>query len=641
MRRPGASVLAVCAASALLGACTGGKPEPDPEVVAAEAGGPVIESFVQAWRTRERADLDQVTDAPRQARADMREIREHLQISDTSVRLVDDLECTDDSCEQHARVTHDLDGYGQWRYRTRIVAEPVERPDGEPGPWRVVWTPAILHPDLTPATTFERQRVLAPRAPILDRTGVALTPERDIVRIGVRPDGVRPASYRELVELLDVDAASLRTRVQAAEPDWFVPVIDLRTSDYDPLRRQLLAVPGIVVDPGERALAPTAEWGRAVVGTVGPATAEAYENAGPTAAVTDEVGESGLQYAFQRQLAGEPGIRIRLVEDRPGGPVLNTIYRRPPEPGTPLRTTLDLETQSAAQRAVNSAPAAASVVAVKASTGEILAVANGPDATSYNTAFVGQYAPGSTFKVVSTAALLQHTSVKPSSRVECPDALTVGGKTFTNYDPAITGPSPTFADAFAASCNTTMVGRAAAITGRHLAEAGAQLGLGATWDIGLDAYSGSVPADADLVTRAADMIGQGKVLASPLAMAMVAAAVDSGVSRTPTLLPDEYPGTRQAQLPRRLVTDLSQMMRLTVTDGTAELVDLPGEPVYAKTGTAEYALDGGGTGTNAWIIGFREDVAFAVFLAGGDSGGHDAGALAKTLLENMPEQAGD
>ena len=82
-----------------------------------------------------------------------------------------------------------------------------------------------------------------------------------------------------------------------------------------------------------------------------------------------------------------------------------------------------------------------------------------------------------------------------------------------------------------------MVSYADDLSGSQLAATGKTFGFGENWDLGLDSFSGSVPADSDLVTRAADMIGQGKVEASPLMMAMVAAAVDSGVSRTPTLLP--------------------------------------------------------------------------------------------------------
>ena len=113
---------------------------------------------------------------------------------------------------------------------------------------------------------------------------------------------------------------------------------------------------------------------------------------------------------------------------------------------------------------------------------------------------------------------------------------------------------------------------------------------GADWDLGLDAYSGSAPADTDLVTRAADMIGQGKVVASPLAMAMVAAAVDSGVSRTPTLLPGRVAGhelgcrARPAGPRRPAADDAARRHRRHRAPRQPA-----GLPVYAKTGTAEFA----------------------------------------------------
>jgi cell division protein FtsI/penicillin-binding protein 2 len=133
------------------------------------------------------------------------------------------------------------------------------------------------------------------------------------------------------------------------------------------------------------------------------------------------------------------------------------------------------------------------------------------------------------------------------------------------------------------------------------------------------------------------MIGQGKVEASPLTMAMVAAAVDSGVSRTPTLLPDVAPGLRLHELDAGVRDDLQQMMRLVVTSGTGRSVDLAGLPVYAKTGTAEVAKpSGNGTSTNAWMIGYRGDVAFAVLVEGGSSGAHDAAPIVNSLLGELP-----
>nr|MBA3308801.1 penicillin-binding protein [Nocardioidaceae bacterium] len=466
--------------------------------------------------------------------------------------------------------------------------------------------------------------------------GVALTPEREIVRIGVQPSKVRPATYVQLADLLGIDTASLRERVSAAQPDWFVSVIDLRTPAYERLRAELLKVPGITIDTAQRALAPTAEWGRAILGTVAPATAETLGSAGPYALATDEVGDSGLQFAYQERLAGTPGITIELVEKARDDNVLNEVLSRRPTPGQPLPTSLHLGAQDAAERAVSEATETTSAVVVKASTGEILAAANAPGPTSYNTAFIGRYAPGSTFKAVSAAALLTNDLVTTGTTVQCPDTTVVGGKRFKNYDPGITSGQPTFAQAFAASCNTTLVGYADELTGDQLAATAEDFGFEAAWDLGLPAFSGSVPADADLVTRAADMIGQGKVESSPLMMAMVAAAIDSGVSRTPTLLPGLLPGSRLRELDPAIVEELQQMMRLVVTDGTGKAIDLPGVPVHAKTGTAEY-LDGDRIRTNAWMIGYRGDIAFAVLIENGTSGSRDAAPIVSSLLANLPD----
>ena len=627
----------LAAALALSAGCTGSAndPKPSPPDGTAAAGGAVIERFAAAWGepTPSVATFRGIVDAPGLAARDISAHVAELGIASTEVVPTGDLDCDDDSCREHAEVTHSLAGVGDWTYTTLIKSQLNQ------GQWLVTWSAGTFHPDVTETTTLTRRRMLPPRAPILDRNGAALTPEREIVRVGVVAGKERPATYRRLQGVLDLDPASLRERVTAAKPGWFVSVIDLRRRDYAPVRADLLRIPGISVDSASRALAPTAEWGRAILGTVGVATEEALDNAGPLALSSDEVGLSGLQYAYQERLAGTPGVSIDLVE-KSSGSVLNQVLSRRAKPGEPLETTLDLQVQNAAEQAVSGAPDTTAVVLVKASTGEVLAAANGPGPTSYNTAFVGRYAPGSTFKTVSAAALLQSGRVTLNTPVQCPDTTVVGGKSFKNYERGITGRRPTFADAYAASCNTTVVEYADDLTGEQLAETGTVFGFGEPWDLGIDGFGGDVPADSDLVTRAADMIGQGKVLASPLMMAMVAAAVDSGVSRTPTLLPGEQPGRRLQELDAGVVTDLQTMMRQVVTDGTGRTVDLRGLPVYAKTGTAEFdRADGSGTGTNAWMIGYRGDIAFAVLVENGSSGAHDAAPVVRGVLRALPERA--
>ncbi len=630
-RRSRAGLATVVVALALA-ACTGNSGEPtlDDPTTPGGAGVDVIREFAGAWPSADGNRFGGIVDQPLVAAREIAGHAAELGITATRVVPIGEPDCDDDSCRTQAEVTHELEGAGDWRYETQIKSRLTPK-----GRWLVEWTPGTFHPDLTTVTTLVRERSLPPRAPILDRNGVALTPEREIVRVGVVPREVRPLTYTRLSDLLRVDIVPLKDRVTAAQPDWFVSVIDLRRKDYQPLRDDLLEVPGISIDTAKRALAPTAEWGRAVLGTVGLATSETLENAGPYALATDEVGTAGLQLIYERRLAGTPGLTIDVVEKGAQSDVLNHVLVRRPKPGQPLHTSLELGAQNAAEQAVADATDVTAAVVVKASTGEILAAANAPGPTTYNTAFIGRYAPGSTFKVVSAAALLELGLVTSETTVPCPDTTVVGGKSFKNYDPGIVGGDATFAQAFAASCNTTMVSFADRIGGADLADMAERFGLGAQWDIGLEAFSGSVPADDELVTRAADMIGQGTVEASPLAMAMVAATVDSGVARTPTLLPGLLPGTRLTELDPTMIGELQQMMRLAVTSGTATSLDLPGVPVYAKTGTAEYQ-DGDRIGTNAWLVGYRGDLAFAVVVENGESGAHDAGPVVKEMLERMP-----
>jgi cell division protein FtsI/penicillin-binding protein 2 len=449
------------------------------------------------------------------------------------------------------------------------------------------------------------------------------------------PAKVRPATYAVLRRLLDIDSAGLRQRVDAAEPDWFVEVITLRRADYTPLRSQLLETPGVVLDPGQMSLAPTSAWARAVLGAVSPPTAETLAAAGPFADGGDLIGASGLQAAYQRTLAGTPAVRIRAV-DEGSGRVIATLFARRAVPGTPLRTTLDFSAQSAAERALTELTRTTALVAVQASTGNILAAANGPGVTSYNNAFVGRYPPGSTFKVVSAAALLDAGVVRVDEQVPCPDAVSVTGKTFRNYEDGLMPGGGTFARAFALSCNTTIVSLADRLNSGALGDMARRFGVGAPWEVGVDAYSGQAPAVADAVSRAAAVIGQGEVLASPLTMAMVAAAVASGQPMTPTLLPaDNRGGPVAEQLPAALVRDLRTLMRAVVTSGTGQAVDLPGLPVAAKTGTAEYGS--APTRTHAWLIGYRGDLAFAVVVEDAKSGAHDAAPVAAQFLAGLPD----
>jgi hypothetical protein len=458
----------VAASAVLLAAACTGPFGDSPEEHAANAA----RDFLVPWAAGDVAAAAAATDSAREARDLLTQVRDDLQITSTAYELSAEATCGPRRCTQPVTLTHPLAGMGRWSYRSAVV---VARPaDDTADGFRVAWSPRIVHPRLTEQTGLSRVRELAPRASILDRDGRPLTRNREVFKVGVVPRELGPDTYAALHSLLDIDPAGLRASVEAAEPDWFVPVITLRTDDYRP------------------------------------------------------------------------------VDDR----------------------------------------------------------------------------------------LLQRDAVSLGEPAQCPSTTTVSGKSFKNYDDfQPLPPDGTFADAFAASCNTAVVSRAGELDDQALHETAAGLGLGAEWALGVDAFSGSVPTTVDEVDRAASMIGQGRVLTSPLAMAMVAAAVDSGRPAAPTLLADEQAvpaaDTAYEPLPDDLVRSLRALMRLVVTQGTGTELDLAGEPVHAKTGTAEFDSDDPSK-THAWMIGFRGDLAFAVLVENGESGSHDAAPVARTFLESLP-----
>jgi cell division protein FtsI/penicillin-binding protein 2 len=152
--------------------------------------------------------------------------------------------------------------------------------------------------------------------------------------------------------------------------------------------------------------------------------------------------------------------------------------------------------------------------------------------------------------------------------------------------------------------------------------------------MGLAAYGGKVPVPASPVDLAATAIGQGQVTVSPLAMATVAAAVDSGSLHEPRLVagaPDDTVAPRA--IDPAVITALHTLMAAVVATGTAAGAGLPAG-TYGKTGTAEYG-SGANPPTHAWFIGFDGDLAFAVVVYGGGVGGAVAAPLATKMLTTL------
>ncbi|MFE1584307.1 penicillin-binding transpeptidase domain-containing protein [Streptomyces sp. NPDC058737] len=334
---------------------------------------------------------------------------------------------------------------------------------------------------------------------------------------------------------------------------------------------------------------------------------------------------------------GGPRGAVELV-DRASGRTVRTeaSFGKKPDPATadrPVRTTLDATWQAAAEKALGEAGGKnAALVALRIDNGEVLALANSPS-SGFNRAASGTYAPGSTWKIVSSSALLLKGAVAPDDVVDCPKYLTVG-KEFHNVETS-EHPGATFRKDFTESCNTAFISLRGKLDDGELGKvARTYFGVGEEWHVGIPTYDGSVPAPKDATEKAASMIGQGRVQANPLIMASVTATAVSGEFHQPSLTAGNEDGTRTEPLPGEVVTQLRELMRATVTDGTARvLADLPGE-VGAKTGTAEVSDD---QDNNGWLVAHRGNVAVAVVVEEGVTGGGSAGPVVHSLLSAVPE----
>ncbi len=525
-----------------------------------------------------------------------------------------------------------------WTYQT--TAKLSRAADG--AAWRVRLDPGLVYPGLDEGGRLELTTVPAKRADITGASGASLVTERPVLRVGIDKAQVgapqQPASARSLARALDIDPASYADRVKAAGAKAFVEALVLRAGS--PEAEAAVKAAGEVTGGGvlrdTLPLAPTREFARPVLGTVGPVTAEIVKESEGVYRAGDEAGLSGLEQRYDERLRGTPGATVQAVDAQGKG---RQVFSVDPQPGDPLATTIDRRLQSLAERVLADVRPASAIVAIRPSTGDLLAVASGAGGGGLSTATVGRYAPGSTFKVVSSLALLRN-GVDPGSTLYCPRNVVVDGKKFENYDdyPADGIGRISLSTAVANSCNTAFIGERETVSQAALADAAAALGVGVDHDLGFPAFFGSVPAtDAEAGSEtghAASLIGQGRVTASPMAMAAVAASVAKGSVVVPRLLPDQ-PADDTAPAKPLTATEARQLrglMRGVVTRGSGRfLASVPGAPVLAKTGTAEFGSEQP-LQTHAWMIAVHGDLAVAVFVDVGKSGSGTAGPLLDRFL---------
>ncbi len=559
-------------------------------------------------------------------------------------------------------------GSEEWKYT--VSAELKKSGDK----WLTTWKPDLLAPELADGEVLGMATQSPQRAEILGAADAKLVTYRPVVNVGIDKPKLAAAdpaaSATKLAQLVGVDPAAYTQQVQAAGPEAFVTAITLRQDGRTITDAQIAEIPGARSISDYQPLAPTRTFARALLGTAAEANAEQIEKSGGTLKAGDTTGTGGLQQQYDAQLRGTDGIQVfaekagLTAEEKQALPNRGRrpLFQVEIKPGAPVKTTLDPKLQQLAEDVLAEVGPASAIVALRPSSGAVLAAASGPGSNGYNTAMLGQYAPGSTFKMVDSLAMIRN-GMTPDSKVECTPTLTVDGRTFKNAEGYPEGSlgSVTLRDAFAHSCNTAFIAARDSVSQAQLESAATSLGVAVEAPrLGADAFLGSVPGEAEGTEHAASMIGQGKVLLSPLAAAVMAGSVAKGSPVSPTLVlnadanraaapaesgtpsaggsaPSSSNAPAPAEAAEKPVTAaeaaaLADMMRAVVTSGHAGfLASVPGEPVGAKTGTAEFGNENPPK-THAWIVAVHGDLAVAVFVEEGGLGATTSGPLLKEFL---------
>ena len=534
--------------------------------------------------------------------------------------------------------------------------------------WWADLTEKAVHPKLGKGGSFALRANPGGRGKILGADDEVLMEEGKVIDIGIHPNRLEPDTIGKLVkglndgvDSLGLDADDLEKSVDDAAGNQLVPVVTLREDDYEEVKSAIHDLPGVLFTEDTQTLTRSRGFAQATLGSAGPASADDIKKSKGEIIAGDIVGRTGLQKTFNSRLAGPGSVEVfakgDATDDKGGKTKLTSLHAFASKDGEDLETTLDVDIQTAADKAAATAKKPAAVVAIRPSDGHVLAVANhDPEGAAWDRALSGQYAPGSVFKIASGLALLD-AGVRPDDDIDCPKTVNVGGKSFKNAEDEVLG-NVSFADDFAHSCNTAFVSSGEKVSGSELADAAAQLGmLGDASAIG--AKMASVPADDDEVTHAAQMIGQGKVQSSPLAVATMAASVEAGETITPQLVLGDAieeaenrggqsggqgagdggqgadDGSDAPTLDADAAKEISEMMRKVVTDGTAtDLEDVPGDPVHGKTGTAEHG-DETPPRTHSWFAGFQGDLAVAVLVEDGGFGAEAAVPVAHEFFDEV------
>ena len=405
-----------------------------------------------------------------------------------------------------------------------------------------------------------------------------------------------------------------------------------------PARASILARDGTPLAAGEQRTSPLGPVATAIAGELGPIPAARVDEARAHGIPDDAtVGLSGLERVFDEEVTGRPGGVLRAGT--------RVLAARTPRPGKAVRSTIDPAVQRAAVEALGAQ--FGGVAVLRPRTSEILGLAG--------IAFSGLQPPGSTFKMITLAGALEARLAGPNSTYPVQTAATLEGVELENANGESCGGSLRLS--FAHSCNSVFAPLGARLGPERLVNAAEAFGFNA--DVGIPgAATSTIPAAGEIGDELAvgsSAIGQGRVLATALQMAWVAATIGEGGVRRPLTLRAGRPAPAGKRVIRATTArTVREYMEAVVNVGTGPAAAIAGVRVAGKTGTAELkdtskpdcnptpeapcppVEPNDPTDTDAWFAAFapakNPRIAVGVLLVQNGAGGDTAAPVARQVL---------